>query len=51
MERRELELRKENEIYRLQLAGKQSYMKNLMVELKALGDQVTSRQLATYGKA
>ncbi|KAF7821694.1 uncharacterized protein G2W53_027149 [Senna tora] len=39
MERRELELRKENETYRLWLAGKQSRMLNLMAELKALRGQ------------
>ncbi|KAF7812875.1 uncharacterized protein G2W53_033851 [Senna tora] len=50
MERRELELCKENETYRLQLAEKQSHMQNLMAELKALGDQVTSRQLMKNGK-
>ncbi|KAF7811980.1 uncharacterized protein G2W53_032956 [Senna tora] len=51
MERRELELRKENETYCLQLAEKQSHMRNLMAELKALGGHVTSRKLATNGKA
>ncbi|KAF7827007.1 uncharacterized protein G2W53_018171 [Senna tora] len=42
MERRELELRKENEAYRLQLAEKQFHIQNLMAKLKALGDN--SRQ-------